>query len=150
MRTNQLLSTLLNCHYGERSLIKRIQTTNCNWQRNGLSLRSTDRPSKNLNMQLAQCGNVVSNSLLIKLQPSLCSSCKRFLDTDNGSAQVYDLVPPPPPTINFVHDHFISCKFIFIIFIIQGQVRLRPFLGRTLRLGQARGPSAAARAGLHF
>ena len=28
--------------------------------------------------------------------------------------------------------------------IIQGQVRLRHFLGRALRLGQARGPSAAA------
>ena len=33
---------------------------------------------------------------------------------------------------------------LLFFFIIQGQVRLRHFLGRALRLGQARGPSAAA------
>ena len=33
--------------------------------------------------------------------------------------------------------------FIFVLF--EGQVRLRQFLGRALRLGWARGPSAAAR-----
>ena len=37
-----------------------------------------------------------------------------------------------------------SRKIINLVFI-QGQVRLRHFLGRVLRLGQERGPSAAAR-----
>ena len=54
----------------------------------------------------------------------------------------------PLPHINFVHDHlFFSKFFIIYFFVIQGQVRLRHFLGRALRLGQARGPSAAARMG---
>ena len=52
-----------------------------------------------------------------------------------GSVLVYDFwTPPTPPPINFVHD------LIFLLF----RVRLRYFLGRALRLGWARGPSAAA------
>ena len=40
--------------------------------------------------------------------------------------------------------HFYSRQqFHFVLF--EGQVRLRQFLGRALRLGQARGPGAAAR-----
>ena len=35
-------------------------------------------------------------------------------------------------------------NYIHLFIIIQGQVRLRHFLGRALRLGWARGPSAAA------
>ena len=34
---------------------------------------------------------------------------------------------------------------LFIFVLLEGQVRLRQFLGRALRLGRARGPGAAAR-----
>ena len=90
-----------------------------------------------------------------------------------GSVLVYDFwTPPHPPPINFVHDHlFLSINlllFIFLLFRVRLQVKifsgpsaaarlgqgaercghglgqLRHFLGRALRLGWARGPSAAA------
>ena len=61
-----------------------------------------------------------------------------------GSVLVYDFCIPPPP-INFVHDHLFFSKFIiFYFFIIQGQVRLRHFLGRALRLGQVIRPKNIA------
>ena len=61
-----------------------------------------------------------------------------FLENDFG---------PHPPT-NFVHDHYFSAKLLLFIFYYF-RVRLGPlaFLGRVLRIGQARGPSAAARPG---
>ena len=37
---------------------------------------------------------------------------------------------------------YFSANLFLFIFVIQYQVRLRHFLGRALRLGQARGPSA--------
>ena len=59
-----------------------------------------------------------------------------------GNFLVYDFwTPPLPPPINIVHDHFFPQK---ISIRIWGYVRLKHFLGRALRLGQARGPSAAA------
>ena len=36
---------------------------------------------------------------------------------------------------------------LFIFVLLEGSVRLRQFLSRALRLGRARGPSAAARTG---
>ena len=55
---------------------------------------------------------------------------------------------PPPPSTNFVNDHYFSAKLLLFIFYYF-RVRLGPlaFLVRALRLGQARGPSAAARPG---
>ena len=47
------------------------------------------------------------------------------------------------PSLNFVHDHLFFSKFTIIYFLLF-RVRLRHFLDRALRLGQARGPSAAA------
>ena len=54
-----------------------------------------------------------------------------------------------PPPINFVHDHYFSAKLL-LFFFYYFRVRLvgtLAFLGRALRLGQAREPGAAARIG---
>ena len=58
------------------------------------------------------------------------------------------LAPRPslPLPINFVHDNLFFNKIIYSL-LFQGQVRLIQFPGRALRLGQARGPSAAGRTG---
>ena len=53
-------------------------------------------------------------------------------------------LPPSSPLINFVHDHYVMYYFRGL------SVRLRQFLGRTLRLEHVRGPSVAARTGLQF
>ena len=45
----------------------------------------------------------------------------------------------PPPPINFIHD-----EIRISIYLLLFRVRLGHFLGRALRLGQARGPTAAA------
>ena len=57
----------------------------------------------------------------------------------------YTVLEPLPPPINFENDHYFN-NFQKLV-CLQGQVRLRHYLGRVLRLGQARGPSAAARTG---
>ena len=53
---------------------------------------------------------------------------------------------PPPPPMNFVHGPYFPAKLLIITFYYF-RVRLSSFLGRALRLGRARGPSAAARTG---
>ena len=66
-----------------------------------------------------------------------------FLNRQTGSVLVNDLWNPPGPHLptNFVHDfQQSSIKSV----LIQGQVRLRHFLGRALQRGQSRGPSASA------
>ena len=52
--------------------------------------------------------------------------------------------PAPPPPMNFVHGPYFPAKLLIITFYYF-RVRLSSFLGRALRLGRARGPSAAAR-----
>ena len=70
-----------------------------------------------------------------------------------GRRAIFDPSPPGPPPINFVHDHLFSAKLL--LFINNFRVRLgktisgpsaapRTGQGRALRLGQTRGPGAAA------
>ena len=62
------------------------------------------------------------------------------------------LAPAPPPPFNFVQDlnlkYFQQKKCILYYFSVK--VRLGQFLDRTLRLGQARGPSAATMTDFQF
>ena len=62
----------------------------------------------------------------------------------NGNVDPLYCPPVLLPIRSTVHS-FLRQLFIFVLF--EGYVRLRQFLGRALRLGRARGPSAAARTG---
>ena len=95
----------------------------------------------------------VDNRIYLKNIPCLLS-IQIFQDLISfflGSVLVYDFWTPPPP-INFVHDQLFFSKFIIIyFFVIQGQVRLRYFLSRELRLGWAGGRALRPRVKLrHF
>ena len=59
-----------------------------------------------------------------------------FVRLHVGSVLVNDFWTPPAPLVHMT-------RLVYLFSIIQGQVRLRHFLGRALRLGWARGPSRA-------
>ena len=65
-----------------------------------------------------------------------------------GSVLENDFWTSSAPPINFVHYHLFFSKIVIInTFFILELGRLRQFLGRVLRLVQARGPGPAARTG---
>ena len=54
---------------------------------------------------------------------------------------------PIRSTAHPTYCNILDLRHLFIFVLFKGSVRLRQFLGRALRLGRARGPSAAARIG---
>jgi len=89
----------------------------------------------------------LSQPILLELEAPLKICGKKILTYcilgTRGVCPVNDFWTPPRaprPPINFVHDEISKLVFFLLLF----RVRLRLFPGRALRLGQARGPSAAA------
>ena len=132
-------------------LLKILQVKTTSWPSAAARMDEGDRA---LRLEQARGPSAATRgrrcSHLINLGPSQRTNIAPF-PPGLGLSQ-YTIFGPPHP-INFVHDHLFFSKFIIIyFFVIQGQVRLRYFLGRALRprvrlVKTLSGPSAVARTG---